>query len=540
MNDERDLLQTALRDAGVGIWRWDVHDDQVTWDEQLCRIFDRPTGPDTFEGYLAYVHPDDRDEVVQIIEGTLARAAAEGTPGSYYVEHRIVRPNGGVRWIEARGRAEADANGQPVRMSGTALDCTARKDAEEALRQREETFRLYTDLASDYVYIVDMRHAALVPRVVAGSFERTTGLTVEEVAERGGWAACMHPDDQAEVDGVMGSLMEGQPLVVEYRVVTRDGEERWLRDRIRPVQNADGQTVRIHGAVQDVTESKRLEEQLMSARKHEALARLSGGVAHDFNNLLTVIIGSTGMLQCRDMTEEQAESIRVIEESVRHAAALTRSLLLFAGRSPSAPSVVAVDDLLEQVRPMLAKALGPRRLAVEGRLPGSFVRIDPSEAQLMLLNLAMNARHASKTGSTVTLRAEVVSAEDCPTGSATEPHVALSVSDEGVGIPAELLPRLFEPYFTTRPPGEGTGLGLAACQGIASRAGGRILARSNPGEGATFTSTCRACPSPRRRGRRPGASSRSRRGARSACWSSTTSRTSGGSSSSPFARSATT
>ena len=487
---ELDSARQALEASATGLWSWDLGSDRLWWDAAMCAIFrvEPGEGPSTHEDYLRALDEEDRARVTAA-ERAVLHGESSACAVAFCVEHRVACADGAVRWVELRGGLREAGDGRR-RLTGTAHDCTARKESDAERREQDEAWRVYTELASDYAYLVDIVEPSQVPSVVAGSFERTTGMTVQQVAERGGWVQVLHPEDRVSAGAVFETLLRGQPAVMEYRIVDGDGQVRWLRDRARPMIEADGTVRKLRGAVQEITEQRRLEEQLVSARKHEALARFSGGVAHDFNNMLTVVLGAEEIARRGAPSEDALEALDVIHAAVGHAADLIRGMLLFARQSAGAPHVYGVTELITEQLPVLRKGLGPRqRLHVELSGEPAHIRIDSGHAQLMLLNIIMNARHASPPDASVWLRTEVIQQEthvNAPAELEPGRYSLITVRDEGVGIAPEALPRIFEPYFTTREPGVGTGLGLSACQGIATRAGGVIDAVSELGQGATL------------------------------------------------------
>ena len=242
--------------------------------------------------------------------------------------------------------------------------------------------------------------------------------------------------------------------------------------------------------MQDITERRRFEEQIRQSQKMEALARLAGGVAHDFNNLLTVIFGGVGLLQLSPRTDRDAEAVEAIITSAERAAELTRALLALGRRQLTVARPMKLRDALEGARPLLEKSLNTVRLEVDNAV-GCTVRLDAGQLQLVLLNLVMNARDASRAGGVVRLVTREVEFQQHsrgrPADLAPGRYGAIDVIDQGEGIAPEVLPRIFEPFFTTKAPGQGTGLGLAISHGIVTQLGGAISVKSRLEKGTSFT-----------------------------------------------------
>ena len=487
-------VDVVLDATGVGVWSWDVRANVIRWSGAIYRLFGiQPADFNvSLDAYRALLHPDDRAVVERAIESALARAAATGSSADYHVEHRILRADGETRWLEGRGLVTVDAHGNPVSMAGSVLDITAHKEALLALRRTEEQLRLYNELASDYVYVAEVRDSNLSPpSIVAGSLERTTGLSPEQVGERGGWLAVIHADDRAAAASILAETEAGRAVVAEYRIVDSQGEIRWLRDRLRPVLDPEsGKLTRVIGAVQDMTEQRRLAEQLMRASKLEALARMAGGVAHDFNNLLTIMHGSVDLLEAeqRDVGGETREALDDIRTATHRATELTRSLLAFGRKQRTSQRVISLADLVRETTPMLARALGERVQVEVRETRDPRVSVDVGQLQLVLLNLAVNARDAIPDGGTITIvcdeRDFVAQDPARPQELAPGRYAVLEIIDRGVGMDAEVMRHLFEPFFTTKG-GLGSGLGLATSHGIVRQLAGGMSVRSAPGRGTT-------------------------------------------------------
>ncbi len=492
--NELENLKAVIASVELGVWSWEILSDKISWSDELFRLFGLEVGDGlpTYAFFLSLLPPEDRVLLNSKVEQALRLATEKKESTRYTVEHRIVLPSGGERWIEGRGIVILGDDGMPARITGTALDISERKQTAEQLRKSEEIHRIFSQLASDYVYIVDLSNPTLFPEIVGGSFERTTGMTPSEVQAKGGWLSIIHPEDQASMLAIVPTLMAGKPSINEYRITDGLGKIRWLRDAVHPLTDPDsGKVVKLMGGVQDITERKHLEEQLLQAQKLEAVARLSGGIAHDFNNLLSVIMGSVAMLETEMGSDSAKESCRAIMEASIRGADLTRSMLVFSRRDVGIPRLVNLSEVVRDAMPMLARAVGPH---ISWKLIGSespaMVRIDAGQAQLLLLNLTVNARDAMPDGGCISIvlhSQDYSSGDDLPAELIHGPYVRLSVSDEGTGIAPEILSRVFEPFFTTKAHGKGTGLGLAACQNVVGHANGAIQVTSLVGKGTTFT-----------------------------------------------------
>ena len=364
-----------------------------------------------------------------------------------------------------------------------------RKRAEQDLLAREERFRALVEHSADAIALLD-RTGTLI--YASHSTERVLGYQAEEVLGRHA-LDLIHPDDVPAVAGRLLELQDrpGAAVVMEARYRHKDGS--WRYGECSVANRLSDAAVRaLVLNYREITERRRLEEQLRQAQKMEAVGRLAGGVAHDFNNVLTAIFGYADLL-----TEELPEGHQArgdldeIRKAAQRASTLTRQLLAFSRQQVLQPMVLSLNDLVADVQNMLVRLVGED---VEVRLSLSpdagNVRADAGQLQQVLLNLVVNARDAMPTGGKLLL--ETANAD--LTEQYAELHqpvipgryVMLAVSDTGSGMDAETKARIFEPFFTTKEQGRGTGLGLSTVYGIVKQSGVYVWVYSEPGRGTTF------------------------------------------------------
>ncbi len=302
----------------------------------------------------------------------------------------------------------------------------------------------------------------------------------------------LHADDVAPAQEALEAHLAGKaPLDVELRLKHREGQ--YLRFRIRGQAEWDslGAPVRLSGALSDVTERQLMEEQLRQSQKMEAVGQLAGGVAHDFNNILTVIAGYANMLKM-DLPPHGNE-VRLAEQialATEKAAELTKGLLAFSRKQPMAPQKLDLGEVVQRVENFLVRVIGEDIQLKTRLLPDSLpVWIDPGQIEQVLINLAANARDAMGNGGTFTIATGLFEADGLlpsfcgPNGR----YAVIIVSDNGKGMDAETSKRIFEPFYTTKEVGKGTGLGMAIVYGIVQQHKGYIAVNSKPGEGTSFS-----------------------------------------------------
>jgi signal transduction histidine kinase/CheY-like chemotaxis protein len=259
--------------------------------------------------------------------------------------------------------------------------------------------------------------------------------------------------------------------------------ERSFDFSLRPVRNEAGKVVAIVPEAFETTARIKAEAALRQAQALEAVGQLTGGVAHDFNNLLMVLSGGLTLMERRDDPERRPMLIAHMREAVERGANLTRQLLAFSRKQELKPQMVDFAQHLDGMRELLARSLGANiKTEVEMTEGVAPIFVDPTALQLAILNLAVNARDAMPDGGTV-----VVKAANGALDNPRAPFVSISVVDSGVGMTPEVQARIFEPFYTTKEIGRGSGLGLAQVHGFAQQSGGRVEVRSSPGAGTTMT-----------------------------------------------------
>ncbi len=375
-----------------------------------------------------------------------------------------------------------------------AFEITERKRTVDALRSSEELFRQIAKHLGVTLFVIDHKNYRVL--YVNPAYEETWSQTCESLYEHpASWLDAIAPEDAERVKGALEKQQCTGEFNEEFQIVRPDGSVRWIHDHVYPIQNEQGEIYRLVGIAEDITERKRLEEQLRRAAKMEAVGRLAGEVAHDFNNLLTAVTGYSELLLERiDPKDPLRHFLEEIKKGGERAATLTKQLLAFSRRQVIQPKVVDLNTLVTNLVMMLQRLIGEHILLHTTLAPSlGLVYVDAGQFEQVIMNLAVNARDAMPEGGTLTIettnveRAATAPSEESPVPPA--PAVRLTVRDSGQGMDEETSAHIFEPFFTTKEVGQGTGLGLAMVCGIVTQSGGTIAVESTPGQGTTFTIT---------------------------------------------------
>ncbi len=320
------------------------------------------------------------------------------------------------------------------------------------------------------------------------AFEKTLGFASHELISRP-LLSLVHPDDRAAVRQILGELADGEAIRdFESRHRRRDDAYRLISWRV----TFDVETQTYHGVARDITEQRALQLQVRQVAKMNAIGQLAGGIAHDFNNLLLSILGNTDFAtRCADKPEKLARHLSEIKRAGAKASELTRQLLTFSRRQPLTRRPLDLNDLTENLVSLLDRLI-PENINIDFQAGADLAPVlaDASQLEQVVMNLCVNARDAMPDGGTISITTgeRRFTEDDAEVSLWAKPgnYVVLSVSDRGVGITAEVREHMFEPFYTTKALGSGTGVGLATVYGVVEQHGGLLNVVSEPGSGALF------------------------------------------------------
>jgi len=456
--------------------------------------------------FICWVHPDDRDRMLgywdELFQGR----------SFHEEEYRLVTKDGRTKWVAASWGPIFDDSGNQIGVQGHEREVTDRHMSEESLRMREERYRtlfedspfpMWEEDGSGLKRLLDDLRARGVSDLRAHLTANRSELIdcVRQVRVLNVNRAALEFYGAKSKEQLLGDLnslfderayelfcdevvtLSKQPMFKsELQTRTLHGEDRTV-SMIVSVEASPKDWSRVVVTFFDITDRKRLEDQILQSQKMESLGRLAGGIAHDFNNLLMVISGYSDLLLNNLRSPETLErGLNEIRRAGERGAELTQQLLAFSRKQKTQPRPMDLNSLIRESRGMLERVIG-EDVELDIRLDTSAwpIKADRGQIHQVLLNLVVNGRQAMPDGGVLTIETSNASYGEPPAE-----HVHLRVRDTGVGMDEETRRHVFEPFFTTKGAGKGTGLGLATVFGIVTQAGGQIVASSEPGRGSTF------------------------------------------------------
>ena len=369
-----------------------------------------------------------------------------------------------------------------------------RKRTEEALKKSEQRYKHLIESVTNYIYTVEIEKGKIVSTKHGPSCVAMTGYSSEEYeADPYLWYQMIHEGDREAVIKQANKALSGEDVPsLEHRIIHKDGTIRWVRNTPVPRYDQEGHLIAYDGLITDITEQKRLEDQLRQSQKMEVVGQLAGGIAHDFNNILTAILGYGNIaLMKMDKDEPLRTYVDSMLTSAERAASLTQNLLIFSRKQVSNPNHVELNEIIKKSGKFLLRVIGEdvelKTKLIDEELT---VMADSGQIEQVLMNLATNARDAMPKGGPLTIETKSIKIDEefiKAHGYGEERmYAVVSVTDTGVGMDEKTREKIFEPFFTTKETGKGTGLGLAMVYGIIKQHNGYINCYSELGKGTSF------------------------------------------------------
>ncbi len=491
-SDERRRVEAMLREnqrrltlaqqfARIGTWDWDLRTGRDLWSPTTKEIFGVTEDEDDIV-FMKFVHPNDKAVVERAVQQCIDRGV------EYNVEHRIVRPDGAVRWVAERGNVVRDEHGAPLRMLGLSMDITERRNAQAALAAEKERLTVTLRSIADGVITTDTEGRVVLLNKVA---EQLTGWSQAEAAGRPlseVFRICTEETRTPISDPAAHVLRSGTSAALDDAVIlmARDGTEKLISDSSAPIRDQHSTVIGAVVVFSDVSVRRRVEQEMLRAEKLQSIGILAGGIAHDFNNILTVILGNISLARMQaDSDEALAARLAEAEQAITQAMGLTQQLLTFSKGGAPVRKPVDIAQVVTTAARFVCRGSSARCefVMTQNLWP---VIADSGQLSQVIHNLVINALQAMNGAGELEVGAENV-VIDPSRVHALQPgrYVRMWVRDGGVGIPREHLARIFDPYFSTKP--HGSGLGLAVTYSIIKNHHGHVEVESEPGHGSTFS-----------------------------------------------------
>ncbi|MEP6685705.1 MAG: PAS domain S-box protein [Verrucomicrobiota bacterium] len=472
-------LALAQRVAHIGSWEVDLtnREDRAKnpprWSDETFQIFGFEPGAIevTRDSFFHLLHPEER----QLARDTFIQQLRTGE--RYSVDHRIVRPDGTQRIVNVQSDTVRDSTGRLVKTVGTVQDITESRRAERMLREQAELI----SLAQDAILVHNLDGMVRMWNLGA---ERLYGWTANEML--GKRVADLLSQDTGPAIIANDILLQNGEWRGELQQVCKDGRKIIVSCRWTLVRDERGEPESVLVINTDMTEQKKLEAQFLRSQRLESIGTLAAGVAHDLNNILAPILLVTPLLRGDLAGEDKEKFLSLVQTSAERGAKIVKQVLTFARGADGARVPVQPIYLMEEVARITGETF-PKSITIRTHYPENLWLVDgdPTELQQVLLNLCVNARDAMPEGGTLRLMAENFEVDDhyasMTPGAKPGPHVLIQVTDNGSGIPRQVIDKIFDPFFTTKEVGSGTGLGLSTVLGIVKSYGGFVNVYSEAG-----------------------------------------------------------
>ncbi|MGB8991261.1 MAG: PAS domain S-box protein [Desulfobaccales bacterium] len=487
------LFRLVFESADIGISIIDRQGNFLDVNPAIARLLGYSRAEMRKMDFAHITHPADFEKCLNWFHDLMA-----GKIESYRLDKRFLHRDGRVIWAHVIVSYEKSVAGPPLFAIGLLEDVTQQKEALEALQRSEARYRLLAENISDIIWTKDLRGkityiSPSIQKLTGISAEEAVGMSIDQIVTPA--SAELYKTkiaDQLKLEK-LGTMDPSRSWTLEGEMRHKDGSTSWAEWKMTFLRDSRGCPIGTVGVTRDISERKNLEKQLVQAQRLEAVARLAGGMAHDFNNFLMAIMGYSEVISINLPTDDPLQQYaRDIMLAAERTSSVTRQLLAFSRRQVFQPQILDLNHSVQEMERMLRRLIREDielDIVLEPDLGN--VRADPGQIEQVIMNLVINAKDALPMGGKIQIRTERVYLDEA--FAKVHPdikagfYMQLTVADNGIGMDAETLDHIFEPFFSTKEGERGSGLGLATVYGIVKQSGGHITVSSQVGKGSIFS-----------------------------------------------------
>jgi PAS domain S-box-containing protein len=481
LQQSEERFRIVCRATNDVIWEWDVQNNKIIFSANFQSVFGHKIteGSVTPETFFDFIHPDDRRQIATGISSLLASGGRV-----WWSEYRLRRADGTYAFVFDRASIMYDSAFRPLRMVGVTIDMSERKQSEEKIREQAELL----DKAHDAIVVLALDDTVTFWNKGA---EKLCGWSTEEALGKKFSDLVFNGNPPPIFPDILRISEAENEWYGEIELFSKTGKKLIFNSRCTLIRNDAGQPTSRLFISTDITEKKELEDQFIRAQRMDGLAVLVGGVAHDLNNCLAPIPVGVMLLRDEGLSPSALGVLEMMENSIHRGIEMVRHVLTFARGGNLARIKIRPASLLREMAKIIVDTF-PKNIECQVNVPPNLQSISglPSQLHQVLLNLCVNARDAMPNGGVLTLSAKnlTLTAENLAARPEIRPgdFICLQVSDTGHGIRPENIAKIFQPFFTTKSPDKGTGIGLSSSQTIVHNHGGFMTVESEAGQGATF------------------------------------------------------
>ncbi len=490
LESQKERLDRGQAAANLGTWDWNIKTGSLYWTELIPTLFGHPKGEleTSYDNFLAAIHPDDKDHVIDAIHACINHNK------TYDIEHRVVWPDGTIRWLQERGAVTRDDNGSPVKMLGVVQDIHERKIAEQKLAEREKQLTYAQNLArlGNWSENLNDKTIFLSPEVC----DLLNIQNAPKTVSRDIFYNNIHPDDQDLISYKYEQITHHKTIELEYRIQLPNSKTCYLREISKAIANGEGVITHLSGTLQDISNKKKTELEVLHAKNeaekaNNAKSDFLSNMSHELRTPLNAVLGFSQLLQIEDnLSADQSENVNEIIKAGHHLLQLIDDILdlskIESGKIALSIEPVELEPLINECL-SLTQGLAERKNITlrHSTQTGVYASADRTRLKQVILNILSNGIKYNHCNGEVSLHAHKI-----------DDRILLKFSDNGFGIDQHKIKNIFKPFDRLGAENsdiEGTGIGLTISNNIVKMMNGEITVDSKKGEGSTFKISIPEC-----------------------------------------------